>query len=429
MSRKDVLNKKLTRLLAKKEELKKRALASDSVEEVRSLNETVEELGVEIEEVREEISAIELEERNAAGQTVSVSDPVPANAAPVNGTVVASYTGEGRSEENPLGSKEYRMAFMNYVRRGTPIPEKYALKNLGAEYRQAAIDTKDGGAAIPFTVLDRIVNTNRKRYGNLYSRVRKLSVRGGLRIPVGSLQATAHWITEKTVSPKQDLGELGAVTFGYNVLECRVAQTYLSDVLESFETQIAEQIYIAYAKAMDEAIVKGSGDGAPLGIINDPRVTNVVEMSAQDFSDWSRWDTKFFANLALGYTGGNFIMTRSTIYKYLKTMKDDNNRPIYYESTGLVIEDNNTLDPRAYFMGREINIVEPDIIPDFDTASDGDVVAIFWQPEEYGVNENAGFTMRRYFDEDTNEWISKMLAVTDGKVINPNGFVLIKKDA
>jgi hypothetical protein len=35
--------------------------------------------------------------------------------------------------------------------------------------------------------------------------------------------------------------------------------------------------------------------------------------------------------------------------------------------------------------------------------------------------------MRRYFDEETNEWVDKALVVVDGKVLNPTGFVKILK--
>ncbi len=57
----------------------------------------------------------------------------------------------------------------------------------------------------------------------------------------------------------------------------------------------------------------------------------------------------------------------------------------------------------------------------------GDVVGIFWQPNEYAINENFGFAMRKYFDEETNEWVDKALTVVDGKVLNPTGFYKIIK--
>ena len=56
-----------------------------------------------------------------------------------------------------------------------------------------------------------------------------------------------------------------------------------------------------------------------------------------------------------------------------------------------------------------------------------DVIGIYWRPQEYGINENFGFTMRRYFDEETNEWVDKAITVVDGKVLNPAGIWLIKK--
>ena len=168
----------------------------------------------------------------------------------------------------------------------------------------------------------------------------------------------------------------------------------------------------------------------PLGILNDPRVAatgNVVEMTAADMSNWTAWRKKFFAKLPLGYRAGEFIFPLSTVETYLETMADANNNPIFRQATGLEVNDGDMRDPNGRFFGRRISLVEPDIIDDFDAASSGDVIGVFWQPEEYAINENFGFTMRRYFDEETNEWVDKALVVVDGKVLNPQGYYLIKK--
>ena len=80
-----------------------------------------------------------------------------------------------------------------------------------------AINTGDTGVVIPMNLV-RVINTIRKRYG-LYSRqfaFRLFPVRGG----------TASWITESTVAPRQDIG-VEAVIFAYNMLEMRIAQTFL----------------------------------------------------------------------------------------------------------------------------------------------------------------------------------------------------------
>ena len=39
------------------------------------------------------------------------------------------------------------------------------------------------------------------------------------------------------------------------------------------------------------------------------------------------------------------------------------------------------------------------------------------------------FSMMRYFDQETNEWVDKAIVVVDGKVLNPAGFVKILKGA
>lgn len=411
--RKKTLEKRMQRLMDKKSKIEARAAASEDAAEVRELTEQLDDVKAEIAETQEELDAIEneTEERSA----------VPAQAELVNGHVNGSFKSatETREKEDATSSMEYRQAFMKYVQTGAPI-----------EMRNGdAINTADTGAAIPMTVMNEVINTVRKRYGNLYAKVRKISVKGGVEFPVGALQATFKWINESTVSPRQDVGALGKVTFGYHTAEIRIAQTFLSQILtlSSFEAKLTEIIAIAYLQAMDYGIVNGSGNGQMLGILNDARVTNTVKMTAAEFSDWTKWRKKFFATLPLGYREGSFIFPMATVDAYLETMADSNNNPIFRQATGLEVNDGDAYAPNGRFFGRAIDIVEPDIIADFDTASENDVVGIYWQPQEYAINENFGFTMRRYFDEETNEWVDKALVVVDGKVLNPTGFVKILK--
>jgi len=418
--RKKILQRRQQRLQNKKNELIKRAQASQDAAEVRSINEQLADINADLQDIADELEAIEQEERSA--QPVNVGDPIPAGAQRVNGEIRGSFNGaQDAEDEDPLSSMEYRRAFRNYVVSGTPIP---------AELRAGdAISTAETGAAIPMTVMNEVINTVRKRYGNLYSKVRKISVQGGVKYPVGALQANFKWITESTVSPRQKLDKLGAVTFGYNTAEIRISQTFLSRIvtLSAFEAEISRVIAIAYLQAMDQGIVNGSGDGSMLGILNDPRVTKTVTMTASDMGNWTKWRKNFFAQLPLGYRSGEFIFPVSTVDSYLETMADSNNNPIFRQATGLEVNDGDAMNPNGRFFGRDISLVEEDIIPDFDTASAGDVIGLYWQPEEYAINENFGFTMRRYFDEETNEWVDKALVVVDGKVLNPTGYVKIVK--
>lgn len=416
--RKKTLEKRLQRLNDKIQSLRSKALASEDANEVRSINEQISEINEDISDIREELEAINAEERAAEIEAEKRSLP-PVDAKTVNGTILETMNGIKRSAD--VESMEYRRAFMAYVQRGQEIP---------MEFRNGeATNTANAGAVIPMTIMNEVINTVRKRYGNLYAKVRKTSVKGGVKYPVGALSASFKWISESTVSPRQKAGNVGTVTFEYNTAEIRIAQTFLSSILSltDFENKLTEIIAVAYLQAMDEGIVNGSGNGQMLGILNDPRVTNSVTMTAAEFSDWTKWRKKFFSTLPLGYRSGEFIFAASTVDAYLETMADSNNNPIFRQATGLEVNDGDAMNPNGRFFGRNISLVEPDVIADFDTASQNDVIGIYWQPEEYAINENFGFTMRRYFDEETNEYVDKALVVVDGKVLNPTGFYKIVK--
>lgn len=416
--RKKILEQRLARLNKKKESIRSKALASTDAAEVRSLNEQLEDINAEISETQAELDAIVEEERR--------SQTPPADAQRVNanfgGGSFQQNASQQRSEESPLETMEYRRAFREFILRGTPVPM--------TEIRNGeTITTQTTAPAIPLTIMNEVINTVRVSYGNLYAKVRKLSVPGGVEFPIGALKATFKWINEGEVTPRQKVDALGKISFGYHTAEIRLSQTFLANLvtLSAFERELSTVIAEAYLEAMDYGIVNGSGNGTMTGILNDARVTNVITMTAAQMNDWMEWRKRFFAKLPLKYRAGEFIFPLSTVETYLETMHDSMNNPIFRQATGLVVNDGDARDPNGTFFGRRISLVEPDIIPDFDTASAGDTIGIFWQPDQYAINENFGFTMRRYYDEETNEWVDKALTVVDGKVLNPVGYYLIKK--
>lgn len=442
MGRKKILEKRLARLQAKKQTLAARAQASQDVNEVRSINEELEDINEEISETQEEIDAITEEEIGGdpisnPGEGGEQRSAIPANATLVNGTVAGSYTQstnltQARADVDQFSTMEYRQAFMRYAQTGAQT----------AGILEVDMSTRDGspantttlGATIPTTVLNEFINLIRVRYGNLYSKVRKLNIPGAVKVPIAELQASFKWVTESTVAPREDGGNIKEfVMFEYNMAEIRVSQTLLSSIvtIDLFEREIVRIMMIAYMQAMDTGIIKGTGNGQMLGILNDPRVMqqqgHIIQLGASDINNWTAWRKNFFSKLPLGYRAGEFIFPLSTVEAYLETMADANNNPIFRQATGLEVNDGDAMDPNGRFFGRRISLVEPDIIADFDSASSGDVIGIFWQPEEYAINTNMAFGMRRWFDEDRNEWVNKMLTVVDGKVLNPRGFYIFVK--
>ena len=412
------------RLEEKREKLLKRSEESQDVAEVRAINEELMDIANQLHDIADALAdmADDGEEEGADEQRSAIPADAKLHNAEVRGKFVPATAEE---PTDYYSTKEYRMAFMKYAQTGTPIQQRDG----------APANTDSLGATIPTTVLNEFINEVREVYGNLYAKVRKLNIKGAVKVPIAKLEASFKWISEDTVSPRQDAGEIkDYVEFSYNMAEIRVAQTLLSEIvsLDIFEREVVNVMMKAYLKAMDTGIVKGTGNGQMLGILNDTRITtlgNVVEMSATEFSNWTAWRKKFFAKLPLGYRAGEFIFPLATVDAYLETMADSNNNPIFRQATGLEVNDGDSRYPNGRFFGHEIALVEPDIIKDFDTAEVGDVVGIFWQPDEYAINTNMEFGMRRYFDEERNEWVNKMLTVVDGKILNPKGFYLIKKKA
>ena len=431
MGRKKVLEKRLARLQNKLNSLAARATESQDAAEVRNINAQMMEVREEIAETQEEIDALP---NDAADPT---TDPNPVNAqrqnVPVDaqvrgGTPMASYqvgAPQQRNEATGFASMAYRQAFMEYVQRGTPIPQDIMTRAGG----DAGVTlTTEIGAVIPETIMNEFIKDVSKVYGHIYAKVRKLNVKGGVKFPISKLGATFKWIAEGAVSEKQKAGDVkDFVIFSYNIGEIRVAESLLAQVvsLPLFEAEITRIMIEAYVETMDKIIISGTGEGQPLGITKDPRVTNVVEFTEAEFADWTAWRKKLFAKVPLAKRGrGEFLFSAATVESYLLTMKDGNDRPLFREATDLSM--GNTA---GSFFGRTTDLVEPDVIADFATAVAGDVVGIFWVPNDYGINTNLQFGMKRYFDDDNNEWINKGLTIVDGRILDPSGCYLIKKKA
>lgn len=317
------------------------------------------------------------------------------------------------------------MAAILGKQRGTPVPADL-IQRAGGDPGPSVAD--DIGLIIPTTIMNEFIKEVEKVYGQIYSKVRKINVKGGVKFPISDLKANFKWITETTVSPRQKAGDIKEyIEFSYNIGEIRVSQTLLSNVLSLslFESEITRIMVEAYVKAMDYNIFWGTGNGQMLGVFNDARVTNVIELTEKEFSDWKSWRKKLFAVIPLSLRGkGEFVFPASTVEGNLLTMHDELNRPLFREATENTFTDSSTA---GRFFGRDVTLVEPDIIGDFDTASGGDIVGLFWVPSDYVINTQLQFGMKRYFDDESNQWVNKGLTIVDGKMLDTKSCYIIKK--
>ena len=173
-------------------------------------------------------------------------------------------------------------------------------------------------------------------------------------------------------------------------------------------------------KAIEIAIFNGTGVGQPLGIIKDTSVKNVITLTAEEFGSWEGWH-KVKAKIKKAYRNGNFIMNQSTFDEKIDGMVDNNGQPVGRTNYGIDGEE------KYRFMGKDVETVEDDILPSYEDAKASNVVAVFCSLSDYAVNTNLDMTATKWVDNDNNKIKNKLMMILDGKLIDPNGVVLIKK--
>lgn len=449
------MKKFLQSLIArKKEELaktEKRMKESQDVNEVRSLGETLLALRDEITDAETQLANLDKGEGEGEGNGEGegqLSNP-PANGEGRSGKPAgrssnfdpkASYSqksGEqshSNEDEDPRSTMEYRKAFMNFVKTG----ERSSVL-ISKRANDDQNESSDLGVLLPITVIQEIMTETEKVYGQLYSSVKKTNIKGGVRYPIGAFDATFTRIGENGApTDRQNAGSVtGYIEFTYKLGEIRLAQTLLANVLSVpvFEQELSKTIVEAYVKAMDAEILNGVGaDNQMEGILTELnkesgsriKANHIIDFTAEDMADWKSWQKNLFAKIPLSMRGlsPEFVMTPHTYEANIKTLHDDNNRPVYAETY-------NPVDgtERSSFKGKNVLFVEEGQgIENFDDAEDGEVFGFYWVGEKaYAINTNLEFAVKRYFDEEKLQYVDRAIVINDGKILNPDYLYILRK--
>lgn len=397
--------------LAKRNELLARAQAhldAGETEQVTAVTDEIEKLDKQFEaSVKQQANLDALR-----GAPVAVNPAAMAVNTPT-GAPVATFGGTNGTPEN---TDTYDHAFMNFVCRGAAIP---------AQFHNAATGITESSAAIPTTLLREIIR-ELKSTGSIYSQLRHLNIQGGVEVPVITLMPEAHWVGEGK-SEDQQIKADQKVSFSYFGLECKIAQTLLANVVDikEFNDLFVPLAVEAIMKALEIGVFKGTGSGQMLGITVDTRVpaANVVILSSKEITEFKSWKKKVFGIIKKAYSAGKFYMAEGTYQGEIDGMVDTNGQPVARTNYGIA-------GGASYvFGGKAVETVEDDIITPYDTAAEGDVIAVFGNLKNYGLNSNMKMTTTKWTDPDTNEVKTKVMLICDGKLLDPNGIIIIKKGA
>lgn len=400
-----------TRLAQIREELTKRA-AELKEEEIAALES-------EVEALQKERAALQAaaERRNALLAKIAAGEPAEGEEggeSPSNPTWRKMFPAAGERQENvdKYGSTEYRKMFMDYVCRGTKIP---------AEYRADAVSkTTDVGAVIPTTVLNKIIE-KLESTGMILPLITRTSYKGGVAIPTSTVKPVATWVNEGAGSDKQkkEAKKDGMITFAYHKLRCAVAVSLEVDTMamSAFESMMINNIVEAMAKALEQAIIDGDGSGKPKGILAETPVEGqAIDSTAPSYNDLIQAE----AALPLAYeNGAKWCMSKKTFMSYIGIV-DTNGQPIARVNRGIEGKPERTL------LGREVVLC--DYVASYTSSiAAGTVFAFLFNFKDYVLNTNYAMGVKKYEDNDTDDQVTKAIMLADGKVVDKNSLVTIKK--
>lgn len=327
------------------------------------------------------------------------------------------------AEKDMFDTEEYKNAFMNLVCRGEAMPVKYK-DAIAGKLQNAVTSVTESTAVIPTSVMREFIR-ELKVHGELYNRVRKVNVQGGLEIPILSLCPTASWVADGSASTSQNVTANTKISFSYYGLECKIAQTLIANVVDfaEFTALFVPLAVEAIIAALDKGIISGTGSGQMLGITKDSRVpsANVIEMTDSDIASWAAWKSKVFAKMKKAYRNGVFVFAQGTFDANIDGMVDSTGQPIARVNYGIT-------DGETYrFGGKEVITVEEDVLESYASASNGEVFGVFVNPRDYIINTNMQMRTDRWRDNDNNQEKVKVTLVCDGKLADPNGVIILKK--
>ena len=414
-----------------------RAMDADAFEEYRSalidaLNSAeCEYTTAELRAAADDVKA-DIERRNAAVELRNAAiEKVAAGAGKVVERSAEPEAHKGfqvvRSED-PFDTNEYIEAFFKYMTRGEKTPGIIQPGQRPAYLRADQFTTvaSDVPNYVPTHMMNDIIE-KAEDYGRIWPMLTKTNVQGGVEYPTGSFEPTASWVTEAAPSDDQKLVDDEPISFSYYMLECKLAQSFLSSAttIEAFQRKFPEAALKAVIKKLEEGYLNGTGTGQMTGILKDSRIPsgNKIALTAEDISGWEGWHKKVKAKMKVEYRDGIFIMNQATFDAYIDGMVDANGQPVARCNYGLNGEET------YRFMGRQVLIVGDSFMKSFDDGSNGDAFALFTKPSDYAVNSNMAMRAVRWTDEDNNLYKNKVQTIVDGKILRPWGTLILTKSA
>lgn len=363
--------------------------------EIRSLLESGEKIE-NLDELEKELRSLN-DEQAEIQRRQQIADGIDA------GTVASKEVPKPTQQRGKFSGKfdtpEYRQAFMEYVCRGKQMPVEYRADE--------NTTTGDIGALVPPVVLNKIIEKI-EAYGMILPLVTKTAYKTGMSIPVASVKPKASWVAEGATSEKQKMPLDSTINFGHFKLRVAVSVSLEVDnmALSAFETRLIASMSEAMAKALEQAILTGTGNGQPTGILHDADKGEPIQVKAVDYKTLVSAE----AALPMEYENGAvWAMSKKTFMAFVG-MTDTAGQPIARTNYGI------GGSPERTLLGRKV--VLTNYLPSYsDKLKTTDVFAMIYDFSDYTLNTNFNIGVKTYEDNETDDIIRKSIMVCDGKPV------------
>lgn len=416
-----MFKEQIQKMLTAKEEQRKNLMDAivngETAEERSTANDALTALDEEIANLRSMLAACDEPAQGGAQQGNAPQGRMRVLEASAQG-------GAQRSEGN--ATMEYRRAFQNYIANGNREELRAAAGNsTGAD---------NVGSIIPENLLNQIIE-KLETVGTIYNLVTHTSYPVGQTIPREATKPVATWVGVSTSNSGEGNGSAvgkgtvldTAIVFANFKLRCEVAMTeeVANMTLSAFETLFVKNVSIAMMRAIENAIVDGTGVGMPTGILKTSvREGQNIEVAAADKLTYALLCEAEGAIPAEYEANAKWCMSKKTFMSFV-AMTDDNGQPIARVNYGV------NGKPERTLLGREVVLYTPQsgsALGNYaDSVTEETMFAFIFDFAHYVLNNNYNLGIQHKIDWDNEDHRTKAVAAYDGKVIDNGSLVTLTK--
>ena len=417
MTIREMLQKKLEKLISRRDELMQSIVTEEDKETRATMGETLKALKDDIEEAEKMIA--ELDKPADEGDGEGDGEGAQSEGRAFNPVAAATYGKRNKADNDPE-NMEYRKAFQKYMATGK------------MEYRADATGmTTDTNVStvIPENLVSKIMEKF-EQLGVIYNLVTKTSYAVGQSIPTDGVKPTATWVGRNNTTPasstsgegatsdsqKKTLGAL--IVFAHYKLRCEIR--YTEEVsrmtLPAFEALFVKQVGEAMLRAQEFAIVEGDGYGMPTGILsNTPDTGKALTVEKLEYKTLidaeSAIPTEYEA-------GTKWCMTKKTFMQFVG-MTDLNGQPIARVNYGI------NGKPERTLLGRDVVLYIPQAGSKLKDYAASNMFAFLFDFSDYVLNTNYDLGISHAKDWDNEDHKTKAVLACDGKVIDKGSLITL----